>query len=124
MHHVRGAHDLPAEDLADALVTEAHAEHGDPGLAERADGVDRHADVAGLVGAAGAGRHQHRVGLERLQLGERDRVVAVHDRLRAELTQVLDEVVDERVVVVDDQHAHAEHATGAGDLGPPIAAIG
>ena len=34
--------------------------------------------------------------------------MAVHDRLRAELTQVLHEVVDERVVVVD--HEHPGHA--------------
>ena len=34
-----------------------------------------------------------------------ERVVAVHERLRAELPEVLDEVVDEGVVVVDDQDA-------------------
>ena len=38
--------------------------------------------------------------------------MAVDDRLGAELTEVLHEVVDERVVVVDHEHAHAEHATG------------
>ena len=39
-----------------------------------------------------------------VHLVERDRVVAVHDRLRAQLPQVLHEVVDERVVVVDHEH--------------------
>ena len=34
-----------------------------------------------------------------------DCVVAVDDRLGAELAQLLDEVVDERVVVVDEQHS-------------------
>ncbi len=57
------------------------------------------------AGPARTGRDQHRVGLEGAHLVERDRVVAVDDRLGAQLTQVLDEVVDERVVVVDHQHA-------------------
>ena len=42
-----------------------------------------------------------------------ERVVAVHDRLRAELPEVLHEVVDERVVVVDHEHARTPRdATG------------
>ena len=36
--------------------------------------------------------------------------MAVHERLGAQLAQVLDEVVDERVVVVDDQDPGARHA--------------
>jgi hypothetical protein len=55
VHHVRGAHDASAEDLADSLMTETHPEDGDAGLTERADGVDRDADVAGLVRAARTG---------------------------------------------------------------------
>ncbi len=41
-------------------------------------------------------------------------VVAPHDGFRAELAQVLDQVVDERVVVVDDKYAgrHAADASG------------
>ena len=35
--------------------------------------------------------------------GQGERVVAVHQRVRPQLTQVLDEVVDERVVVVDHE---------------------
>ena len=62
VHHVRRAHDLAAVDLADALVPEAHAEHGIPGGAELADRVVGH---AGVLGAARAGRDEHRVGLER-----------------------------------------------------------
>src|SRR5690606_570633 len=38
-----------------------------------------------------------------------DLVVAVHLALHAELPQVLDEVVDERVVVVDHEYAHGPH---------------
>ena len=47
-------------------------------------------------------------------------VVAVHERLGAELAQVLDEVVDEAVVVVDDQHRGSATATTgyASPVGP------
>ena len=39
VHHVRRAHDLTAEELADALVPEAHAEHRHTGRPEHADRV-------------------------------------------------------------------------------------
>ena len=62
-------------------------------------------------GVPGPGEISTRVGVELDDLVEGERVVAVHDRLGAELAQVLDEVVDERVVVVDDEdpggHEHA-----------------
>ena len=56
-------------------------------------------------GAARAGRDRGpRRARARCSSSSVDRVVAVHDRLGAELTQVLHEVVDERVVVVDHEH--------------------
>ena len=61
-------------------------------------------DTPASSGVPGPGRDQHGVGLERLELGEGELVVAVHERLGAELAQVLHEVVDEAVVVVDHQH--------------------
>ena len=59
---------------------------------------------------------QRLVGVERCDLLRRDRVVAVHDRLCPQLTEVLHEVVDERVVVVDHQDpgTHVAHRRGAG----------
>ena len=50
------------------------------------------------------------VGPECVHLVERHGIVAVHDRLRAQLPEVLHEVVDERVVVVDDEHTRT-HAS-------------
>jgi hypothetical protein len=44
VHDVRGADDPAAEDLSDALVAEAHAEHRHTRFAE---GADR---VAGAIG--------------------------------------------------------------------------
>ena len=104
MHHSWCAHDGTAVDLADALVPQADAEHRHPALAEMADRVVGH---AGILGAPRTGRHEHRVGFERGERVEVDGVVAVHDGLRAELTEVLDEVVDERVVVVDHDDARS-----------------
>ena len=106
---LRRAHDLAAEELADALVAEAHAEHRDAALAEVADRVVREAGVLGPARARA--RSSTASGVERDDLVERDRVVAVHDRLRAELTEVLHEVVDERVVVVDDEDASSHGAS-------------
>jgi len=72
------------------------------------------AEVAdGSVGAArvgrspGSGGDQDRVRRQRVHLVDRDRVVAVDDRVGAELTEVLHKVVNERVVVVD--HEHTRH---------------
>ena len=77
----------------------------------------------GSSGLPGTRRHEHGVGLERAQLVERDRVVAVDDRLGAELPEVLHEVVDERVVVVDDEHPHRGNATGPGPHRPGSAKV-
>ena len=44
---------------------------------------------------------------ERDRLIDGEGIVAVHQRLSPQLTQVLDEVVDERVVVVDHQYPAA-----------------
>ena len=101
VHHLLGPHDLAAVDLADALVAEAHAEHRDPRSPKsRIASFESPASS----GRPGPGEIEHRVGLERPHLVEGERVVAVDHGLGAELTQVLDEVVDERVVVVDHQH--------------------
>ena len=101
MHHVRGADHVAAEDLADALQAEAHAEHR-PFAGEAADERVRQ---AGVIRTAGPGAYEDAVGVERIDLVERERVATMHERLGAEFPEVLHEVVDERVVVVDHQHA-------------------
>ena len=69
-------------------------------------------DVVGhprILGTAGSGTDQDAVGGELVDLVDGERVVAVDDGLGTELTEVLDEVVDERVVVVDHENAGARH---------------
>ena len=116
VHHLRGAHHFAAVHLSDALMAEAHPEHGDAPLAECADRFVRH---AGILGSAGPRRHENGIGFECDQLVEGDGVVSVDHGLRAELTEVLHEVVDERVVVVDDEHPCAHHGNLA--VAPAVA---
>src|SRR5439155_27055234 len=92
---------LSAEDLPDALMTQAHAQDCDL-AAQRA-----HCFVgdAGVIGRAGSRRDDDAVELRELVHGHL--VFAKHGRLGAELGHVLDEVVRERVVVVD--HRESSH---------------
>ena len=99
MHDLRRPHDLAAEDLADALVPEAHAEHRDTAREMGDDLVGQ----PGILGASRAGADQHTVGLDLLDLVDRQGIAAVHERLGTQLAQVLDEVEHERVVVVEDE---------------------
>ena len=63
----------------------------------------RQADSA-VLGPPGPGRDEHGVGPLGPDAGDVDGVVAEHHRLGPELAQLLDQVVDEGVVVVDDEH--------------------
>src|SRR4029077_8468364 len=95
--------DLRPERLAHALMTETHPKDGDLAaeVANRLHGDSR------IAGSAGAGRDDDSaVGR---QLARRHRVVAEHVRHGPELGQVLDQVVGERVVVVDDGEAGFAH---------------
>ena len=99
VHDLRRSDHLATEGLAHALHAEAHAEDRRVG---REAGQDVHAH-ARVVRVAGTGRDEHAIGVERPDVVEVDLVVTSHDRTRAELTEVLNEDVDERVVVVDDE---------------------
>src|SRR5207248_9624169 len=94
------AGDHPAEGLAEALVAEADAQDGHPA----AQLADRRQRDAGVVRVARPRRDDQRA--VAAQLGDRDGIVAVDLSLRAELGQVLDQVVGEGVVVVDDGDPH------------------
>ena len=116
VHDGRRPDHPPPEDLPDALVAEADAEdRHPPGEAE-----DHLVGDAGVLRPARARRDEDGVGGEGLDAVEGEGVVAVHDRLGAELPEVLDQVVDERVVVVDHQHAGAHRGEANGALPAPI----
>src|SRR5438132_1226036 len=108
MHQPPGPAYPCAERLADRLVPEAHAQdrelpgqrfhegHEDPGIGRR----------------TGARREDCGAGLQGQHVRDAERVVAVNDGLRAQLTQILDQVVCERVVVVEHEQ-HGENLTGS-----------
>ena len=79
--------------------------------------LQRHADVARVLGAARARRDDDVVHRQRRELLPRQLVVAHDDRLVAvDLAQQVEEVEGEGVVVVDQQRAHRPHLHSA-DLG-------
>ena len=101
VHRRRRAHDLAAERDADGLMPEADAEHRRR-RPEPPDHVDRD---AGVLGPPGPGRDHDALGLQRLDLVERDLVVALTTGAAPSSPEVLGEVEGERVVVVDEQAA-------------------
>src|SRR5262249_30561954 len=99
VHQVRRADDLRAEGLADRLMAETHPEDG-----RRAREAQYDVDADACVGGRARPGRDHDVrGRHDGDLLERDLVVADDLRVRAQLAEVLDEVVRERVVVVDDE---------------------
>src|SRR5512133_3668960 len=99
------AHDATAEGLRHRLMTEADTESRHAGLREAAGDRERH---AGLVGRARPGRDDDAIEGALEQLVD-DRAVVAHDlELAPQLAQVLDEVVGERVVVVDHEDPHGQ----------------
>ncbi len=99
MHDLRGSNHLSAEYLTEALQSKAYPEHGfDP--AER---LDEGIAQPGIGWAPWSGTDEHAVGIKVECLIEGYRVVAIDHRLSSQLAQVLNQVVDERVVVVDYQ---------------------
>ena len=87
VHETPCANDGAAVDMADALMTETDAEDGEL----RADLGDDFVGDTGFLGRAGAGRDDDGLGLERLDFGERDFVVALHAPVPRPVRQALDE---------------------------------
>jgi hypothetical protein len=100
VHHARRSHDLAAVELTDALQAETHAEHRHVPR-ERADHLQRHAR---LVRRPRPRRDDDAVWSDFIfHFLNRHPVVAPHLDPRAQLAEILDEVVGERVVVVDQK---------------------
>ncbi len=115
VQQLRSAVDDAAERHPQRLMPQADPQQRDFALGAVLDHRQAH---AGVVGVPWAGREQDAVDTEPLDLAHLDVVVAPHDRLRAQLAEVLHEVVDERVVVVDDEDpGHATIVPGCQLLG-------
>jgi hypothetical protein len=99
VHRLPGTNDVAAVGLADALMSEAHAE-------DRCTVTEAAHDVGGnarLVRGAGAGRDDDVARRHRGHVVDRQLVAAANHGLRAPLAHVAGEVVDERVAIVENQ---------------------
>src|SRR6185437_7726924 len=104
MYRLGRAHDFSAHGLADRLQPEADAQHRH--IAGAAHELE--AD-AGVIGIARTRRDHDALGPHRQRLVDGERVVALHEHLRAEFAEEVPEVVSERVVVVDQQEHGLSH---------------
>ena len=103
VHGLGRADDLTAEEVAEALVAKADAEHRQTAVEDHAGA---HTEVAVSVGPTRAGRDDGGIELVESEVGPRGVVPDDGRRLPAHLADQLVEVVGERVVVVDEDHAH------------------
>ena len=103
VHDLRGSNHLSAEDFSEALQSQAHTEDG-PDTAEL---LDEGVAQPGIRWTARPRTDENTVGFKVASLLQGQGVVAMNDGFGTQLPQILDEVVDERVVVVDHQNSGA-----------------
>ena len=103
MHDMTGANHAAAEGFADCLVTQTDSEHRNLPC-KMADQID--AD-ARLMRRARTGREDNPSGPQLLDLAHRNLIVAADFHLCSQLADVLDQVVSERIVVVEYENQRA-----------------
>src|ERR687890_521815 len=97
MHRRGRAHHLTSKSLPDRLMPEAYADQRDG----RGGLVDQVNADAGVLRGAGAGGEDDGVRLGRQHLIRRDLVVAMHEHVRAQCSEIEEQIEREAVVVVD-----------------------
>ena len=107
VHEARGANDVAPVNLTDALVAEAHAEDGN----FPAEMPNHIATDTGIGRSAWPGGDDDFFGSKLFDVGNGNLVVALHKKLRTKFAEILNEVVGERIVVIDDE----DHASGKRD---------
>jgi hypothetical protein len=115
VHQVFRAHHLASEGSADGLVSEADSEqrHITAVLAVARKVTDQFYADAGFLRGAGSGRKHDAFRMHRLDLSYGHFVVAANLYLGAQFAKVLDEVVSERIVVIEDEDHKFIVAPGA-----------
>jgi hypothetical protein len=102
MHETIGPDHFATKRFSNRLVAQAHAEEGNsPCRCTH----EWHRDASFARSARPRGDHDTR-GIQRQDLFYRQRIVTIDDRVGAELTGVLDQVIGKAVVVIEDE----EHA--------------
>src|SRR5215469_12309532 len=112
MHEVRRAHHASSERRAERLVSKAHSENRHP-AAEVPKNI--HADSC-LKRRARSRRNYDALWTERLNFADRDLVVPTNLDLCPQLTQVLNQVVCKRIVVVENKN----HVISIGYIRIPV----
>src|SRR6185436_2652061 len=92
------ANNLSTEELSDRLMAKAHSENGGV-LGKSLDNVQRNSCV---IRGSRARRDQYSIGRKFIYLVNLCLIVSKHLHIRAKLAQILNEVVRERVVIVDN----------------------
>src|SRR6266700_5579528 len=100
VHEIRRTYDLASERGPEGLVAEAHSQDR-----QFAGEVPKniHADP-GFLGCARARGNKNARGSNRLNVAHRNLVVPANHHLGTQFTQILNEVIGERVVVVEDEN--------------------
>jgi hypothetical protein len=98
MHQSRRWSHLSSEHSSDALVAEANSQDRN----RRAEFLDKARANAGRLRSSGAGRQTDALGSERPDFIDGNLIVSLHHDIATQLTEILDEVVGERVVVIYD----------------------
>ena len=124
MHLLAGTHDAAAMHLGDGLMSQTNSK----GWSAGGQILEHLQADAGLVRITGTGRQKNRVRLQITDLGQGERIIAMHLEIRrdgvmgSQLTEVLHQVEGEAVVVVDDQQ-HRRNLRNSGG-GGAVEAIG
>src|SRR6195256_3372902 len=103
VHQVLRANHLAAEGCANRLVSQADSEHRNISLALARKMADQFDADTGFLRGAGPGRKHDAFGVHRFDLSDGYFVVAAKLYLSAQFAKVLDEVVSERIVVIEDE---------------------
>ena len=99
VHQASCANHFTAIDITHALVTEADSENRY--LPSKV--TDHVTADSSLFRRAGARRDADALWCHCLDLGESDLVVSLHEGIGSQLAEILDEVVGERIVIIDDE---------------------
>ena len=99
MHETIGSHYLTTINLTDALMAKTDAQCGS-GWSEARDHIT--AD-AGFIRRAGSWRNDDPLRVHRLDFIERHFIISVNDNVCPKFAKILNEVIGERIVVIDDQ---------------------
>src|SRR6185312_1391270 len=111
MHEITGPDYIPSEGCAQSLMAKAHTQNR-KAAAELAKQLDADARI---LRRAWAGRNEDTFRTQSLHFFHRDLIIAAHDNFRAQLTQILHQVVGERIVVVQNKN-HCYQITSAAGL--------